>query len=65
MMILCKETLSEHVYKYKNPGKAVLSESEQSIVGRRSVEIWPALLRSAVPQHITAQQRYCKQEQVY
>ncbi len=25
IMIRCKETLSEHVYKYENPGKAVLS----------------------------------------
>ncbi len=66
-MIWCKETLSEHVYKYKNPGKAVLSANVSRVhsAGSRSVkEILPALHRSAVPHHVTAQQRYCKQVQV-
>ncbi len=44
----------------------IISACEQSIAGSRWVkEIWPALPRSALPQHVTAQQRYCKQKQVY
>ncbi len=52
---------------HKNPGKAIIiSACEQSNAGSRSVEeIWPALPRSAVPQYVTAQQLFCKQEQVY
>ncbi len=56
-MIRCKEALSEHVYKYKTLAKLYYQRMWAEHISEGDF--------TAVPQHVTAQQRYCKQEQVY
>ncbi len=61
MMILCKETYKS----IKTLAKLLLSAHVSRAWIRSVKEILPALPSTAVLQHATAQQHYCKQEQVY
>ncbi len=61
IMILCKETSSKHASKYKTLAKLYY----QWMWEENSREQITEGDFTAVPQHVTAQQLYCKQKQVY
>ncbi len=62
-MIRCKETLSEHVYKYKNPGKAVLSANVSRAY--RGADQWRFDQSCTDQLYHSMSQHSSKQEHVY